>query len=302
MIVVSALPVVTAETPVWCGSSSMASSWSSMLVQICVASDCVTHPRPGRGRRPAPAPRTTASEHGDGACRWQTVAHGGIPCARLSRRCQHPRDGAVEMRSVFYCVAVPVMGVLLRPRSTFAALADAPRIGLGFLVVLGSGVIALLLGLLANQIDHGGIVGRVASLVLPLLFLLYWAAAALIVDAGAGPRGACRALAAVPRGERVHAYPLDRVRRALGHRGARRDGERRPVDRRLADAPAARVVSVPDDAGRACGLRRHAVRRGRPRDASRRGAPAPAHRAPRRHQPLTSRTWLRASTGRDSEP
>lgn len=87
---------------------------------------------------------------------------------------------------LFYCVAVPVMGVLLRPRSTFAALADAPRVVLGFVAVLGSGVIALLLGLLANQIDDGGNVGSVASLVLPLLFLVYWGAAALIVDAGAG--------------------------------------------------------------------------------------------------------------------
>jgi Yip1 domain len=83
-------------------------------------------------------------------------------------------------------VAVPVLGVLLRPRSTFDELAAAPRISLGFVAVLGSGVIALLLGLLANQIDHGGNVGAVASLVLPVLFLVYWGAAALIVDAGAG--------------------------------------------------------------------------------------------------------------------
>jgi hypothetical protein len=86
-------------------------------------------------------------------------------------------------------VAVPVLGVLLRPQSTFAALADAPRIGLGLLAVLGSGVIALALGLLANQIDHGGSVGAVASLVLPVLFLVYWGASALIVDAGAGLAG-----------------------------------------------------------------------------------------------------------------
>jgi hypothetical protein len=100
------------------------------------------------------------------------------------------RPSAASSRAVallFYCVAVPVLGVVLRPRSTFAALADAPpRIGLGFIVVLVSGVIALLLGLLANQIDNGGNVGAVASLVLPLLFLVYWGAAALIVDAGAG--------------------------------------------------------------------------------------------------------------------
>ena len=87
---------------------------------------------------------------------------------------------------LFYCVAVPVLGVVLRPRSTFDALAAAPRISLGFVAVLGSGVIALLLGLLANQIDHGGNVGELASLLLPVLFLVYWGAAALIVDAGAG--------------------------------------------------------------------------------------------------------------------
>ena len=95
-----------------------------------------------------------------------------------------PRSQRVPL--LFYCVAVPVLGVLLRPRSTFDELAAAPRISLGFVAVLGSGVIALLLGLLANQIDHGGNVGALASLVLPVLFLVYWGAAALIVDAGAG--------------------------------------------------------------------------------------------------------------------
>ena len=90
------------------------------------------------------------------------------------------------MDLLFYCVVVPVMGVLLRPRSTFVALAAAPRISLGFVAVLSSGGIALMLGLLANQIDHGGNVGAEASLVLPLLFIVYWGASALIVDAGAG--------------------------------------------------------------------------------------------------------------------
>jgi Yip1 domain len=87
---------------------------------------------------------------------------------------------------VFYRVAVSVIGVLVRPRSTFAALASAPRLRQGFAVVLGSSVVALALGLIANQISSGGAVGAVASLLLPLLFLVYWAAAALIVDAGAG--------------------------------------------------------------------------------------------------------------------
>ncbi|HVC03628.1 MAG TPA: YIP1 family protein [Candidatus Acidoferrales bacterium] len=81
------------------------------------------------------------------------------------------------------------MGVLLRPRSTFAALANAPRISLGFVAVLGSGLIALLLGLLANQIDHGGNAGALASLLLPVLFIVYWGASALIIDAGAGLAG-----------------------------------------------------------------------------------------------------------------
>lgn len=88
-----------------------------------------------------------------------------------------------------YRVAVSVIGVLVRPRSTFAGLAESPRIALGFLAVLGSGLAALLLGLLANMIDGGGSAGAFASLVLPLLFLMYWAAAALIVDAGAGLTG-----------------------------------------------------------------------------------------------------------------
>jgi hypothetical protein len=87
---------------------------------------------------------------------------------------------------VFYRGAVSVIGVLVRPRSTFAALGGAPRLRNGFAVVLGSGVVALALGLIANQISGGGSAGAVASLLLPLLFLVYWAAAGLIVDAGAG--------------------------------------------------------------------------------------------------------------------
>jgi Yip1-like protein len=86
-------------------------------------------------------------------------------------------------------VAVLLIGVLLRPRSTFATLAAAPRARLGFAVVLGSGLASLALGLLANQIGDGGASGAAASLVLPLLFLIYWVAAALIVDAGAGLAG-----------------------------------------------------------------------------------------------------------------
>jgi hypothetical protein len=90
---------------------------------------------------------------------------------------------------VFYRVPVPVIGILVRPRATFAALARAPSLRLGFAVVLGSGFVALGLGLIANQIDNGGAPGAVASLLLPLLFLVYWAAAALILDAGAGLSG-----------------------------------------------------------------------------------------------------------------
>src|ERR1700722_2747766 len=103
------------------------------------------------------------------------------PC----RPCERPGPARASL-SCSTVVAVPVLGVLLRPRSTFDELAAAPRISLGFVAVLGSGVIALLLGLLANQIDHGGNVGELASLLLPVLFLVYWGAAALIVDAGAG--------------------------------------------------------------------------------------------------------------------
>jgi hypothetical protein len=87
---------------------------------------------------------------------------------------------------VFYRVAVSLIGIMVRPRSTIAALTSAPRLRFGFAVVLGSGVVALALGLIANQIDGGGAAGAVASLLLPLLFLVYWAAAGLIVDAGAG--------------------------------------------------------------------------------------------------------------------
>jgi hypothetical protein len=87
---------------------------------------------------------------------------------------------------VFYRVPVSVIGILVRPRSTFAALATAPRLRDGFAAVLGSGVVALLLGLIANQVGDGGAAGALASVLLPVLFLVYWAAAGLIIDAGAG--------------------------------------------------------------------------------------------------------------------
>lgn len=83
-------------------------------------------------------------------------------------------------------VPVTVIGVILRPRSTFAALAASPRIAFGFAAVLGSAIVSLVLGLLANQLAGGGGSGTVASLLLPLLFLVYWGAAALIIDATAG--------------------------------------------------------------------------------------------------------------------
>jgi hypothetical protein len=83
-------------------------------------------------------------------------------------------------------IPVTVIGVVVRPRSTFAGLADSPRLSLGFAAVLGSGLVALGLGLLANQLGGGGAPGMVTSLLLPAIFLIYWAASALIVDAGAG--------------------------------------------------------------------------------------------------------------------
>jgi hypothetical protein len=84
---------------------------------------------------------------------------------------------------------VTVIGVVVRPRSTFAALAASPRLALGFAAVVGSGIVALILGLIANQISGGGGPGTVASLLLPLLFFVYWGAAALIIDATAGLAG-----------------------------------------------------------------------------------------------------------------
>ncbi|MFZ0919243.1 MAG: YIP1 family protein [Candidatus Dormiibacterota bacterium] len=83
-------------------------------------------------------------------------------------------------------IPVTVIGVLVRPRSTFATLAGSPRLLPGFAAVVGSGIVALALGLLANQIGGGGGPGTVASLLLPILFLVYWGAAALIIDAAAG--------------------------------------------------------------------------------------------------------------------
>jgi len=86
-------------------------------------------------------------------------------------------------------VAVTVIGVVVRPRGTFAALAGSPRLVLGCAAVVGSGVVALVLGLIASQVEGGGTSGTVASLLLPVLFLVYWGAAALIVDAAAGVVG-----------------------------------------------------------------------------------------------------------------
>ena len=88
-----------------------------------------------------------------------------------------------------YRGAVTVIGVVVRPRSTFAALAGSPRLVLGVAAVEGSGIVALILGLVANRIGGGGGPGTVASLLLPLLFLVYWGAAALIIDAAAGLAG-----------------------------------------------------------------------------------------------------------------
>ena len=79
-----------------------------------------------------------------------------------------------------------VIGILVRPRTTFAGLAASPRVALGFAAVLASGVVALALGIAANQLDRGGVDGVIVSLLLPPLFLVYWVAAALVIDAGAG--------------------------------------------------------------------------------------------------------------------
>ncbi len=99
-------------------------------------------------------------------------------------RAGRQRPGHRSKRRFFvYRGAVTVIGVVVRPRSTFAALAAAPRLAFGFSAVLGSAIVALALGLLANQLDNGGRSGTVASLLLPVLFLVYWGAAALIIDA-----------------------------------------------------------------------------------------------------------------------
>ena len=149
-----------------------------------------------------------------------------------------------------YRVAVSVIGVLVRPRSTFAGLAESPRVALGFVVVLGSGLVALLLGLLANLIDGGGSAGALASLVLPLLFLMYWAASALIVDAGAGLAGHAgrwRQYLGVSGFTLIPwvAYGVLSVIEALVGTGSAGG-----VDRRVAHAAAPRLVSRPDHARR----------------------------------------------------
>jgi len=81
---------------------------------------------------------------------------------------------------------VTVIGILIRPRTTFSGLAASPRVALGFAAVLVSGIVALALGIVANQVSGGGSAGALVSLLLPPLFLVYWVAAALIIDAGAG--------------------------------------------------------------------------------------------------------------------
>ena len=111
---------------------------------------------------------------------------GQIDLSKYIRLGQNPLGLGHDADPSSTVVAVTVIGVVVRPRSTFAALADAPRLSLGFAAVLGSGIVALALGLLANQIGGGGAPGMIASLLLPLLFLVYWGAASLIIDAAAG--------------------------------------------------------------------------------------------------------------------
>jgi Yip1 domain len=81
---------------------------------------------------------------------------------------------------------VAVLDVILRPRVALANLAGAPRIGAGLAAVLLSGIASLLVELAANSIVGGANSGLAVALVLPVLFLAYWVAAALVIDAGAG--------------------------------------------------------------------------------------------------------------------
>ena len=171
-----------------------------------------------------------------------------------------------------YRGAVTVIGVVVRPRSTFAALAASPRIALGFAAVLGSAIVSLLLGLLANQLDNGGRSGTVASLVLPLLFLVYWGAAALIIDAAAGlarQAGRWRQYLAVSGFTFIPwiAYAILAVIEAAFGAGSAAE-----YVVAWLDSPASRVVPRPDDARGALGLRREPVCGGIARDAAQRSA------------------------------
>jgi Yip1 domain len=111
---------------------------------------------------------------------------GQIDLSKYNRVQRYSRRPGSHLGRFVYRCAVTVIGVVVRPRSSFAELADSPRLALGFAAVVGSAVIALVLGLLANQIGGGGGAGTVASLLLPPLFVVYWVAAALIIDAAAG--------------------------------------------------------------------------------------------------------------------
>jgi hypothetical protein len=75
--------------------------------------------------------------------------------------------------------------LVARPRSLFTIAALNPRLAMGGGVVLASGIVSLALDVVANALRSGGGAGMVAALVLPALFLAYWALQAWVIDVGA---------------------------------------------------------------------------------------------------------------------
>jgi hypothetical protein len=84
---------------------------------------------------------------------------------------------------------VAAFAVVIHPLEAFAGLAEHPRLRLGLLAVVASGVLSLGLGVASNAVDSGPPQGVTVSLLLPGLFVSFWLLQGWLVDAGAGMLG-----------------------------------------------------------------------------------------------------------------
>src|SRR5438045_3223956 len=80
--------------------------------------------------------------------------------------------------------------VIVHPRTALDGAADAPSLRAGLATVVVAGVVSAVIDLLATLLAGGGTGGLVLSLLVPVVFLVYWLFDALLVDAGARLSGA----------------------------------------------------------------------------------------------------------------